>query len=83
MDLEKVVLKRYEKELKEAEKICKESSVNDFEFYTETYIDVRERIDQMSNYETSKDFNEVFKKYLALYTTNTLYENYLSHKKKE
>lgn len=83
MDLEKIVLKRYEKELKEAEKFCKEASVDDFEFYAETYIQTREYINSLTDYEDTKDFQEIFKKYLAIYTTNSLYESYLAHKNKE
>ena len=78
--LEKLILKQYKKELDIANKFIKDSDVQDFEYYVDIYIDTKERLDRQYKYNSVLELDKLYKKHLALYTTNSIYENYLNHK---
>lgn len=77
MNLEKVVLKRYEYELKETQRLFKELSDKDKDVYIDMYINSREYLNSVAD----KDMPIMYKKYLSLYTANSEFLNYQNHKK--
>ncbi|MGM0641509.1 MAG: hypothetical protein ACQESN_08825 [Thermotogota bacterium] len=76
-ELEKIVLKKYELELKETYNLFKEISDKDKDVYTDMYINAREYVESISD----KNMQPFYKKYLALYTANSEFLNYTNNKK--
>lgn len=79
MNLEQLIQKKYELELKETHNLFNEISDEEKDIYVNMYIDAREYVDSIAD----KNMQPFYKKYLALYTANSEFLNYQIHKKNE